>query len=107
MFNWTMIGGAVFFLLSGLLLIFFPPKKKSHWYGYHTMRSSKSDDAWKFAQYYAGQQIIKSAIFIAIIGIICNLKVIQDIAFAIQMSSLALIALFIFYTTEKQLKCKF
>ena len=51
-------GGGLLAVLFGLLLYFLPPKKINWIYGYRTIRSSKSQPAWDFAQKFSAKNLI-------------------------------------------------
>ena len=45
----------VIMVITGIVLIKHPPKEINDLYGYHTKRSTKSSEAWKFANEYLGR----------------------------------------------------
>lgn len=57
-------------IIGGLLLLKFPPKKINGIYGYRTMRSIKSQEAWDFAQQYSSKRIIKWGVILIVISLI-------------------------------------
>ena len=45
----------VIMVITGIVLIKHPPKEINDLYGYHTKRSTKCPEAWKFANEYLGR----------------------------------------------------
>lgn len=56
------------FLFPGLLLFKCPPKEPNDLLGFRTGRSSKSQETWDYANYYAGKGILISGVIFLIIS---------------------------------------
>jgi uncharacterized membrane protein len=103
----TLFGGLAA-ISAGLILCFFPPKRINWIYGYRTKSSSKSQEAWNFAQKYSGKNLI---LFGGLLALMSPFNLI--IEFDEELGGYTgLILLLIFYAipilrTELQLKKRF
>jgi uncharacterized membrane protein len=57
------------FLISGLIQLKFPPKDTNSLYGYRTKSSTKSKEAWNFAQKYAARISIWVGLIMIVLAI--------------------------------------
>lgn len=55
-------------VVVGYLLLKVPPKKINRFYGYRTARSMKNQQQWDFAQRYAGREMMRQGLLMALIG---------------------------------------
>lgn len=103
----------IIMLIIGILHLMKPPKVRNWLYGYCTKRSTKSQEAWEFAQRYFGSACccrgIVSVLLVVII-MLCVLKSDKHIIGAIG-SGLGVLETIImigaFLSTENTLKKKF
>jgi uncharacterized membrane protein len=58
----------IIFTITALILFRFPPKKINWLYGYRTIKSMKSQDAWDFAQHYSSRLMLFSGLILLIIA---------------------------------------
>lgn len=73
-FSWVMTGLMALTMMGfGYLLSHKPPKDMNSLWGYRTSRSMNSEEAWEFAQRYAGHVWMKSGGVLAIVSLIVTL----------------------------------
>ncbi len=58
----------IIFTITALILFRFPPKKINWLYGYRTIKSMKSQEAWDFAQRYSSRLMLYSGLILLIIA---------------------------------------
>ena len=106
-FNISLLVGVVF-LVAAAIMLKFPPKKINHLYGYRTSKSMKSQSAWDFAQRFSSINMIKFSVGMIVFGIV-DVLFITDKAISLNVGMVLTLTtvIYIFYTTEKQLKNKF
>jgi len=96
------------FLLCGVIMMRFPPKKINPWYGYRTLASMRSEEAWKFAQKLSARRFILLAAGSAIISVIVWLSELQEPWVPLVMlASLIGGFVYLFRSVEKKLARRF
>lgn len=93
------------FIIAGILLIKFPPKRINGIYGYRTLNSMKSQEAWDFAQRFSGKELSKwgvVSIISSITGLILPLS--RNIATISGFAILAVLIAIIIMRTESAIK---
>lgn len=96
------------FLLVGGVLYFFPPKKINYLYGYRTSKSMKNQETWTFAQKYSSVKMVQGSLFLIAISFLGNfVENLNENNKIIELTTVFLVVIFMFYTTEKALKTKF
>ena len=95
-------------VLVGLVLRFYPPGEINYLYGYRTNRSMKSQEAWEFAQGYAGRVSIFSGLALSLFSVPgMLLKINEGIGFIIAILLVFVSLGNIFIRTERKLRQKF
>ena len=105
----------MFALLPGTLLMIlallvrrFPPTTTDHWYGYRTVRSLRSTEAWHAANAFAGKLLLWGAVLVLNTGITCWVLVTDaDAGLLIVSIMAALVLLAIPVATEHRLRVLF
>lgn len=99
---------ATVWLLAGFIMLKYPPKKINPLYGYRTMASMRSIDAWHYAQRLSSRKFILSglALFAIVIAEWC-MDVQAPWHTVILMASLVLSLIYIVRSVEKQLAKRF
>jgi uncharacterized membrane protein len=98
----------VIFMITGSIVYFFPPKKINYLYGYRTTASMQSQERWDFAQKFSSVQMIKGGVFLMVIsffGLLIPIN--EDAKFIIGIILAILPCIYIFRTTEKEIKQRF
>jgi len=99
---------AIIFIIAGFITLKFPPKKINMLYGYRTSASMKSQERWDFAQQYAAKLMIYLGFILlvcAFIGLAFNVS--QGLGVIIGVIELIILAITMFYKTEKAIKQRF
>lgn len=98
----------IIFIIAGFLMYKFPPKKINPLYGYRTRQSMSSQEKWDFAQNFSSKLMIKGGVLLLIIGLFSLfINIGETVAVFIGIGSMFAVIIYLFYTTEKQLKQKF
>ena len=96
------------FLFCGLLMLKFPPKKINPLYGYRTLASMRSEEAWKFAQKLSARRFILLAACSAIITVVIWWSELQEPWVPLVMlASLIGGFIYLFRSVEKKLARRF
>lgn len=98
----------IVFIPAGIILYFFPPKRINYLYGYRTKSSMQSQDRWEFAQKYSAKQMIKGGLClvgISLLGLFFPLN--ESARLIAGLIIVFLPVVYIFRTTEKELKRRF
>ena len=96
------------FVLAGLIMAKYPPKKINPIYGYRTLRSMQSPEAWRYAQRISSRKMVVCGlvgllIFIASWMLECS----EGVHGILMLASLTLSLIYVIYTVERNLKRKF
>lgn len=98
----------IIFLVVGIIMYLFPPKNINSFYGYRTSKSMKNQETWTFAQKYSSVKMIQSSIFLLLISCLGFFITFQSTTQnIIGFGALAIVIVFMFFTTEKAMKTKF
>lgn len=98
----------IIFIITGFLMYKFPPKKINPLYGYRTRQSMSSQEKWDFAQKFSSKLMFKSGVLLLVIGFLSFfINVSETVAIVIGIGSMFAVIIYLFFTTEKQLKLKF
>ena len=98
----------IIFFVAGAIMYLFPPKNINSFYGYRTSKSMKNQETWTFAQKYSSVKMIQSSVFLLLISCLGFFITFQSITQnIIGFGALAIVIVFMFFTTEKALKTKF
>jgi uncharacterized membrane protein len=96
------------FLLCGVIMMRFPPKKINPLYGYRTLASMRSEEAWKFAQKLSARRFILLSAFSAVITLLVWLAELQEPWVPlIMIASLIGGFIYMFKSVEKKLTQRF
>lgn len=96
------------FLLCGLIMMRFPPKKINPLYGYRTLASMRSEEAWQLAQKLCARRFILLSLFSAVIAVFVWLADLQEPWVPLVMlASLIGGFIYLFRTVEKKLARRF
>ncbi|MDO5511069.1 MAG: SdpI family protein [Weeksellaceae bacterium] len=93
------------FLLAGAFMHNFPPKEINPLYGYRTRRSMKNQKNWEFAQEYSAKKLLQTGALLlisSILGLVWNVE--ESFSLLVTLAILILCIIYLFYTTETQLK---
>jgi len=95
----------IIFILVGFILTKYPPKEINSLYGYRTSKSMKSQEAWDFAQIYSSKLMVKSGVFLSIVGLLGAFFLKVSFILETILSSIAFIlgVCSLFYYTESEL----
>lgn len=99
----------IIFIITALILFRFPPKKINWFYGYRTIKSMKSQEAWDFAQRYSSRLLLFSGFILLIIACCALLfPVYNEIVEVILSMIFVFAAAFgLLILTERELKRRF
>jgi uncharacterized membrane protein len=105
----TNVAIACVYIFAGIITLIFPPKEINSLYGYRTLRSMKSKEAWKASNIYASKMSILGGIDLLLLGLILYWIGVNDekIWGAITIISVISISIFIYISTENYLKENF
>jgi uncharacterized membrane protein len=106
-FQMPLLCGAIF-IIAGGIMYYFPPKKINYLYGYRTTSSMLSQERWDFAQKFSSLQMIRGGVFLVVIsffGLLIPIN--EDAKFIIGIILAILPCIYIFRTTEKEIKRRF
>jgi uncharacterized membrane protein len=96
------------FVLAGLVMAKYPPKKINPIYGYRTLRSMQSQEAWKYAQRISSRRMILSGLAGLLVFIAAwMLEFSEGVHGTLMLATLIISLAYVFYTVERNLKKKF
>lgn len=99
--------GAVIWIIA-LFVQRHQPKERNKIYGYRTIRSMRSQEAWDFAQEYSTDLLLKAAHGLCVISIFSLMVKIGPETGAILGTIIIILAILVpFYYTERELKRRF
>jgi uncharacterized membrane protein len=99
---------AAVWLLAGLVMLKYPPKKINPLYGYRTMASMRSIEAWHYAQRLASRKFILTALLLFAVAIAEWIIEVSAPWHALTLiASLILALMYIVSSVEKQLTKRF
>lgn len=96
------------FVLAGLIMAKYPPKKINPIYGYRTLRSMQSQEAWNYAQRVSSRRMVLSGIAGLLVFIAAwMLEFSEGIHAMLMIATLILSLVYVVYNVERNLKKKF
>jgi len=100
----------IHFLIGPVLLVIawltkiFPPKNINAFYGYRTSRSMRSEEAWKEANKYSTEVMIRLALSTILVQVITYLLIEDELAVLLPAGFLVLGLIVLVFLTERHLK---
>ena len=82
----------------------FPPKKINSFYGYRTLNSMKSQQAWDFSQKYSAKEMIKSGIILALFSLLGLAFPANSASLIISVALIVIAAILLIVRTERAIK---
>ncbi|HEX8269264.1 MAG TPA: SdpI family protein [Flavobacterium sp.] len=103
--DYPLLVGSIF-IVSGIVMRIFPPKQINNFYGYRTITSMRSEERWHYAQKFSSlQMIIAGCALLALstLGLVLQ----SEIKISVGVVLIVLAIIYLFITTETELKRKF